>query len=271
MMSGFRKLLRDNVKRLAANFHCEINRSGTIYSYGEQIMQQERSRIQSALDVLRSYQTETMDQLINELVFAQSQIGQDLFVLSELQLKRDGFFVEFGAASGKELSNTYLLEKRYGWTGILAEPARRWHQAICDNRSCAIETDCVWSKTGESFIFNEVLGAELSTLDQFSNFDLHASQRTGGKKYDVKTISIMDMLRKFEAPGVIDYLSIDTEGSEYDILQSIDYDRYKFKVITCEHNFTSSRGQIFSLLSSHGYVRKLENISQFDDWYVLEH
>ena len=51
-----------------------------------------------------------------------SQINQDIFVLYTLNWKRNGFFVEFGATDGMDLSNTYLLEKDFGWRGILSEP-----------------------------------------------------------------------------------------------------------------------------------------------------
>jgi 3-dehydroquinate dehydratase len=78
------------------------------------------------------------------------------------------------------------------------------------------------------------------------------------------------MLKKFEAPKLIDYLSIDTEGSEYKILQAFDFDQYKFKVITCEHNFSKNREKIFNLLIENGYSRKFEHISKYEDWYVLE-
>src|SRR6056297_216441 len=65
---------------------------------------------------------------IENLNFSKSQLRQDLFVLSELGFKQHGFFVEFGATNGIDLSNTYLMEARFGWNGILAEPARLWHR-----------------------------------------------------------------------------------------------------------------------------------------------
>ena len=78
---------------------------------------------------------------------SKAQLKQDVFALIENDFKRDGFFVEFGAANGVHLSNTYLLEKEFGWRGILAEPARMWHADLQRNRTCAIEMDCVWSKS----------------------------------------------------------------------------------------------------------------------------
>jgi FkbM family methyltransferase len=198
-----------------------------------------------------------------------SQINQDMFVLSELGFKRNGYFVEFGAANGKDLSNTYMLEKEMGWTGIVAEPAMVWRDELTKNRSCHVSFDCVWSKSNEELEFNEVHAPELSTVDSFSSSDSHASSRSDGKKYKVYTVSLLDLLKQYNAPKEIDYLSIDTEGSEFEILSAFDFDAYKIKVITCEHNFTEMRDKIKDLLLNKGYVRKYQEFSQFDDWYVL--
>ncbi len=78
----------------------------------------------------------------------------------------------------------------------------------------------------------------------------------------------MDLMAESNAPLNPDYLSIDTEGSEFEILSHFDFGRYPFKVITCEHNFTPMREKLHDLLTSAGYVRKFESASQFDDWYV---
>jgi FkbM family methyltransferase len=201
---------------------------------------------------------------------SKAQLKQDIFVLSELDCKTGGYFVEFGATNGVDLSNTYLLETKFGWTGILAEPARVWHDALVANRKCCISFDCVWSKSHEELEFNEVGAADLSTIDVFSNGDEHAKIRKEGKKYNVYTVSLLDLLRKYKAPKEIDYLSIDTEGSEFEILNAFDFDAYKIKIITCEHNYTPMREKIYDLLTSKGYTRKFPNLSRFDDWYVLE-
>ena len=66
----------------------------------------------------------------------------------------------------------------------------------------------------------------------------------------------MTLLTKYNAPKEIDYLSIDTEGSEFEILNNFDFDRHQIKVITCEHNFTPMRSKIFDLLIRNGYARK---------------
>ena len=195
-----------------------------------------------------------------------AQLRQDLFVLSELDFKRGGFFVEFGAADGFNLSNSWLLENRFGWRGVLSEPARCWHERLAKNRRCHVDTRCVWSRTGDTLEFSEV--AEISTITGFGQDDAHHQARQKAKKYAVPTISLMDLMAECNAPSDPDYLSIDTEGSEFEILRDFDFKKYPFKVITCEHNFTPMRQKLHDLLTAAGYVRKCEEVSQFDDWYV---
>ena len=202
---------------------------------------------------------------------SRSQLRQDFFVIFELKgnKKRGGYFVEFGATNGIDLSNTYLLETEFSWTGILAEPARFWEKQLKANRpNASIETLCVWKDSNSSLMFNETDSPELSTIDSFSDGDGHRNTRLSGKKYKVQTISLNDLLVKHRAPKYIDYLSIDTEGSEFEILEAFNFNEFSFGIITVEHNYTPQREKIFALLTSHGYKRKYENISAFDDWYV---
>jgi len=221
------------------------------------------------IELLKVISPDYRSDVIQNFEKSKSQLFQDLFVLSELGFKKNGFFVEFGAASGFNLSNTFLLETKFNWQGILAEPAKVWHEQLKKNRNVNIETDCVWKRTGDTLSFNETQISELSTINYFSKLDKHNYERSNGNIYDVKTISLEDMLSKFKAPNVIDYLSIDTEGSEYEILENFNFDRYKFKIITCEHNYSLEQNKIYNLLINHGYQRKFTEVSRWDDWYVL--
>jgi len=224
------------------------------------------------LEFIRALGPANYESTISLLSKSRSQLRQDLFVISETEhklKKKGGYFIEFGATDGINLSNTYLLETEFSWTGILAEPARLWEKQLRANRpNASIETMCVWKDSNSSLIFNETYVAELSTIDSFSDRDLHRNTRSAGKKYEVQTISLNDLLIKHRAPKYIDYLSIDTEGSEYEILKAFNFDEFSFGIITVEHNYTPQREKIFALLTGHGYKRKYENISAFDDWYV---
>jgi FkbM family methyltransferase len=206
----------------------------------------------------------------NDLLKSKAQIFQDLFVLYTLKNKRNGFFVEFGATDGVSLSNTFLLEKEYGWKGIVAEPAHVWIERLKENRKCFIDTRCVWSKSGETLAFYETRNAVLSTIDMYSNYDFLADSREDRNEYSVETISLNDLLSFYNAPPIIDYMSIDTEGSEWDILSSFNFSKYFIRIITVEHNFSAKREDIFNLLTVNGYKRVFQSISLFDDFYIHE-
>jgi len=223
----------------------------------------------SDLGFLKSLRLKDLLRVLPLMRASTSQLKQDLFALIETDFKRGGFFVEFGATDGVSLSNTYLLEKRFSWSGLLVEPARHWHEQLCANRpKSSIEQLCVWSKSDEVLGFNEASDKELSTIQQFASNHPHGTSRTSERRYEVKTISLLDLLRKHNCPRNIDYLSIDTEGSEYEILKAFDFSKYRFSVITIEHNYTSNRESIFALLTKNGYERRYEDASAFDDWYT---
>jgi FkbM family methyltransferase len=195
---------------------------------------------------------------------SRSQLRQDLFALTQVDFKKGGYFIEFGATDGVDLNNTYLMETEFGWTGILAEPAQGWHADLKSNRTCTIDTRCVWKASGETLQFTEAPRGENSAISTF----VKPSRKLRGTQYDVKTVSLNDLLTEHGAPAVIDYASIDTEGSELDILKAVDFDRWSFRVMTIEHNHAPQREDIHTLLTGHGYKRVYEDISRFDDWYL---
>jgi FkbM family methyltransferase len=201
---------------------------------------------------------------------AKSQLGQDVLALAVTGLEDKGFFVEFGATDGLSLSNTFLLEKEFGWTGILCEPARIWHKDLIRNRSCLIDIRCVSSHSNLLVDFAEARDAEYSTISEFRDQDRHLDARKGSSVYEVKTVSLRDLLRTHNAPAKINFLSIDTEGSEYLILEDFDFTEYKFDLICVEHNYTLNQQKIFTLLTANGYKRIHSELSQWDDWYVAE-
>lgn len=204
---------------------------------------------------------------------SQSQrIAMDLFVLVHLDFKKNGYFVEFGGGNGILNSNTYLLEKEFGWKGILAEPGKIYYPEIINNRNCHIEKLCVWSKSNIDLTLVEApkeIDSGMSSIQDFAYNDKFSRIRKKGIKYKVKSISLVDLLNKYNAPNIIDYISIDVEGSEYEVLKDFDFNKYKFNFITCEHMFVKKkRNDIYDLLTKKGYERIHENLSAQDDWYV---
>ena len=241
-------------------------------SYSRLVANEEISRMYKLFDAVDA---EDFGVFKEACALSRSQLLQDVFALSQNSFKQGGFFVEFGSTDGVELSNSYLLEKHFGWTGILAEPAKCWHESLRQNRSAVIDTSCVWSKTGAILEFQEVEFGDghdpsLSTLRQFVKSDRHKKSRGKSTSYAVETVSLEDLLIRHKAPRRIDYLSIDTEGSEFEILATFDFTAFEVGVISCEHNYTANRERIHRLLSANGFVRVLVEFSKFDDWYVRE-
>lgn len=206
--------------------------------------------------------------VIENYRISKSQLFQDLLVLFLNDNKKHGYFVEFGATNGISFSNSYLLEKSFGWKGILAEPGITWQRDLKTNRDCLIDFRCVWGISGQDLIFNETECAELSTIDKLTEKDNLSQGRINRKRYSVKTVSLNDLLLEQQAPKEIDYLSVDTEGSELQILQNFDFSKYKINIISVEHNDCEpDRSEIFNLLDRNGFKRIFQAYSHCDDWY----
>ena len=208
---------------------------------------------------------------------SRSQLGQDIFALAVKGSSSPGFFVEYGATNGIDLSNTYLLETKFEWKGILAEPARAYHYDLFRNRSCIVDTRCVYSESGLSLDFlesesNATSLTEYSTIaDYAESGDAHAKARLEGAiKYKVDTISLMDLLDSNDAPRLIDFMSVDTEGSEADILEAFPFGtKYHVKSLCVEHNYVQQkRKRVNQLLVRNGYRQVFTHFSRWDDWYV---
>lgn len=219
--------------------------------------------LQKFLDSFHGADRFRIENLLRE---STAQLLQDLFVLNFHNFKRSGYFVEVGAADGFELSNTRLLE-RFGWTGILSEPAKIWHDALLENREGAIDKRAVWSESGELMRFHETQNPTLSQLANVGLDDLHKANRSPKSTYTVSTVSLLDLLDERDAPEYIDFLSLDTEGSELQILEAFDFDRYSFGVVCVEHNYTAAKNGLRRLMSRNDYMRVDWIDTLFDDWF----
>ena len=195
-----------------------------------------------------------------------SQIGQDLWVLEKTGYKRGGYFVEFGATDGVLLSNSWLLEKEFGWQGLLAEPNPKFFAQLQQNRNCILSDQCIGGETGKQveFIFADAFGGSQDYADDDQHKDKRAAYRAAGRVANLTTISLHDFLQQHKAPKEIDYLSIDTEGSEFEILQAFPFEQWNIRLLTVEHNFTERRKDIRRLLEGIGYKCRE---AQWDDWF----
>lgn len=253
-----RQRLESLIQRFLNSFGFVVIRNST---FDELLESQGRARL---LEMLRFWKPNVgWTQIESALRSSKAQLQQDVLALLSAGFRRDGYFVEFGATDGVTLSNTYILEKNFGWTGILAEPGRIWQAALSLQRQVPIVSKAVWSQSGDYIEFLEQ--GELSTLSGFEGS--HFERRFSGK-YKVETISLQELLDSHGAPKFIDFLSIDTEGSELEILSNFDFSKYRFGLIAVEHGRTQNRARILNLLEGSGYRRILESVSEWDDWYI---
>jgi FkbM family methyltransferase len=201
---------------------------------------------------------------VENLVLFESQLGQDCLVDSIFEGKEAGVFVEIGVGQGKNISNTYFLEKQRNWTGILCEPAFKFHDSISLLRNAILIKEAVFDQSGLEMGFSEVVGSEeLSALSDYQGVDLH--DRTCTKKYVVKTVSFNDLYDEYLKGQKIDYVSVDTEGSELQILNAIDFDKIDISVISVEHNYDKNKlDKISQLLGRFGYFEVLPGVFEFD-------
>ena len=203
-----------------------------------------------------------------------SQISQDLFVYYFTNYKKNGFFIEVGACDGVHLSNTFMLEKN-GWNGIICEPSRYWNMKI-KRRNCIINKKAIFSESGLIVKFDEFpTSPELSGLNNYLVDDENKEIRAKGynseafQSYDVETLTLNELLSQNTDKCEVDYISIDTEGTEYEILKNFDFNKYAVEIFTIEHNYIKEkREKIYKLFTKNQYIRVFENLSLWDDWYI---
>lgn len=203
-----------------------------------------------------------------------SQIGQDKWVHSIHGNKKDGYFIELGACDGLYYSNTLFFERELGWNGICIEPNDMYFEKLKVNRNCNLSNELVFSEENKVIDF-AICDATSGVID--NNIGPFTTKTNVIKKTTTTLSAILD---KFNAPHVIDYLSLDVEGQEFNILSTFPFNRYKFKCITVEHNAphigTTQQLKIRNLLEKNGYryVKGNDDVLNWghgpiDDFYVF--
>jgi FkbM family methyltransferase len=210
---------------------------------------------------------ENIDTAMEELfVKSHGQILQDVMCCLLMQQKLNGYFVEVGVGDGTQFSNTLMLERDYGWAGILAEPARMFHAAISRSRSATLSPKAVSDRSGETLVFEE--DPEFGELSGLSGQRVARGEQKVSR-YNVTTIKLDDLLDENKAPDVIDYVSIDTEGSELGVLAGLTLSKRKINFVTIEHNQDRTREAAYDAYFGALKYRKISaDLTGFDAWYV---
>lgn len=196
---------------------------------------------------------------------SKSESGQDLFAILASNFKEGGVFLEFGAYNGVDFSNTFLLEKVFGWTGLLVEPIPRSFKEIEENRTSLAIHGAVTSIDTDSITVFEMPASNLSKL---ASLETQKNVLRKGIFHTVRGYSINTLMKDHLSRREIDFLSIDVEGSEFEILEQVNFNYFKFGAICVEHNFSPSATAIRNLLENNGYVVQFEKYSGNDFWFI---
>lgn len=183
-----------------------------------------------------------------------SHIGQDAWVAECLRFRRGGFFLDFGAFDGTSISNTLTLERDLGWRGICVEPNPRYYPALCAARRCITVNAALWHESRKQLEFVDAHG--LSSIADFKDTDINSQRRQEATRslIRVDTLNPNELLERFDAPTLIDFLSLDVEGAEFDILNALDLRRYRIALMTIEHNHNHEhQKRIRDYLAGFGY------------------
>lgn len=193
---------------------------------------------------------------------------------------RNGFYVELGAADGVGFSNTLLFELHKGWSGILIEPSPSNFLKCIENRSSANKffcNACTSFEYSEKFV--EMIYSHYMTVSVGMDSDINNPQRhalDGAKylatdserifRYGALARPLQDLLNEAQSPKLIDFISLDVEGVELQVLKGIDHREYKFKLMCIE---TRSPDKLSDYLRDFGYKHQ-EQVSHHDHIYLLQ-
>ncbi|CAE8613037.1 unnamed protein product [Polarella glacialis] len=183
-----------------------------------------------------------------------SQAGQDWLVSSLLGCKTNGYFIDLAANAAETLSNTLMLERDFAWQGLCIEPNMDYYYDL-PKRKCHLVAAAVGGPTDTVVSFNlkGVFGGVVG--EGFDN-----KKADGRIEKQFHTVALGEVLERFGAPTIIDYLSLDVEGAESVVMQGFPWDRYQFNVLTLER----PKKDLVEALLQHGYV-KLRTNSVFGD------
>jgi len=216
---------------------------------------------------------------------SKSQIGQDRILDEQLfKFKRDGIFVEVGALDGFGASNTYFFEKERNWSGLLIEPNPiEFNKMDLNPRPLSKKENCAISDIEKDITFLSIGGPcnVLSGIMEFYNpqhiqrinneLAMYASYPEGHELHSTKEVIKMKAVRlqtlfdKYEMKD-IDLISIDVEGAEMQVLNSIDFDKMNITCFLIENNYGLQKESEF--LKSKGYAHA-GNI-QWDSVFVKQ-
>lgn len=199
-----------------------------------------------------------------------SQYGQDKFVNENYFRGYDsgGIFVEIGAHDGITNSNTYFFEQKR-WKGICVEPIPQVFAELKKNRNCTCIQGCIADNPGENQFVRlvspcvdiEMRSGLVDKYDQQHIEKVLSEIKRCGGAYELLTVKchLLNDILDENSISQVDFLSIDIQGGEFDILSSIDFDRFQINVITVEDSYNDQRCIPFLEQKGFNFVKRIRS------------
>lgn len=189
-----------------------------------------------------------------------SQNGEEILLWNYFGRKQAGFFVEVGAYDGFGFSNSYFFEAM-GWTGVLVEPVPEFFEACRARRPFsqvihAVAGDGACKDAAAVAVASGPVGIGTLSYTGQNPRQLARIEREGGRVrvVAVPRLSLDEILVGHE--GEIDFVSIDVEGAEIDVLHGFDLGRYQPSVLVIEDNSGGTDASVASWLRERGYEER---------------
>lgn len=176
-----------------------------------------------------------------------TQANQDKIVAALFRGQRNGYFVDLAANNAIRLSNTYALERQYGWRGLCIEPNPTYWRNLTFYRDCHVVAAVVGRNRMEEVQFHFDLWGGVGGGIVGSGFDNKPAQHKSFLK--MYTATVREILQRHDAPVVINYLSLDVEGAEDFVMRSFPFDAFRIQVLTVER----PKQDFFTIMEAQGY------------------
>ncbi len=194
-----------------------------------------------------------------------AQFAEDRILAAIFGERADGCCVEVGANDGRTGSASYLFEKR-GWDCLLVEPIPSLAQEIRKHRACRVVNCAASSSAGEARFF-VAEGAEAVSGLGLTPERMEWIRRAGGtiKETTVPTATLDSLL---EEAGFteLEFVTIDVEGHELEVLEGFDLSRYRPRIVIIEDNSTAGNERVARHMTDHGYVHFSR--TGVNEWYA---
>lgn len=172
-----------------------------------------------------------------------SQIGQDIWVIRDVfDYRRNGIFLDIGAHAGKELSNSYALERYWGWSGLCIEADPTNYAKLKSLRTSQTLNICIAEKRSD-VLFQKNKGFYGGIVDDNSLF---ADENI----VKIPALPLSEVLKEHNIPATIDYMSLDVEGAEDRVMAGFPFDTHRFLAATIERPSKALR----EILRQNGYI-----------------